>query len=151
VLVLGLGNSILRDDGIGVHAVRRLQQLAPPSCLVIEAGTAVFDFVHLIETADRIIAFDAVEAGGQPGSVYMFGAEDAMFELRKDSLHEFGLIQVLQTLRHKPEEIVIVGAEPHIIDWGLELSPAAESAIPIMISTATKLIDHWNSEVSISP
>jgi len=143
ILVLGLGNSILRDDGVGVHAVRRFQQLSPRPCLAAEVGTAVFDAVHLIEQAGRIIAFDAVEAGGQPGSVYMLRAEDVRHEARRVSMHEIGLIQILRTLPRPPSEVVVIGAEPEIIHWGMELSPALESAVPAMVSAAQKLITYW--------
>ena len=145
VLAIGLGNSILRDDGVGVHAVRRFQQLTPRPCLAVEVGTAVFDAVPLLETADRILAFDAVKAGGKPGSVYVFRAEDAREEEKYDSLHEMGLIKVLQTLSHTPAEVVIIGAEPQIIDWGTELSPALDSAVAIMVSTAQKVIASFNN------
>jgi hydrogenase maturation protease len=140
ILVLGLGNSILRDDGAGVHAVRRFQQLTPLPCLAVEVGTAVLNAVHLIENADRVLAFDAVKAGGEPGSVYLFRAEDAMSENAPCSLHEIGLIRVLQTLTRRPAEVLIIGVEPQIIDWGTELSPAVESAVPSMISVAQKAI-----------
>ena len=145
VLVVGLGNFLLRDDGVGVHAVRRFQQLKPTQCLAIELGTAIFNGIHLIEKADRIIAFDAIEAEGKPGSVYLLRAEDARREERHDSLHEIGLIKVLQTLHRPTAEVVIIGAEPQIIDWGMELSPAVDSAVAVMISTAQKVIADWQS------
>jgi hydrogenase maturation protease len=150
ILVVGLGNFILRDDGVGVHAVRSFQRIAPRPCLSIEVGTAVFDAIHLFETADRILAFDAVAAGGTPGSVYVLRPEDVLNAGRHDSLHEMGLIQILQTLHRPPEEVVIIGAEPQIIDWGTELSPALHSAVPLMVSTAHKVIEYFNhSEISL--
>ena len=150
-LVLGLGNFILRDDGVGVHAVRRFQQLTPRPCRAVEVGTAVFDAARLIENADRIIAFDAVEAGGNPGSVYLLPGEDAMDEAVSRSLHEIGLVQMLKTLPKRPAEVVIIGAEPQVIDWGLELSPALESAVPVMVSAACKLIEAWNARRPVDP
>ncbi len=144
ILAVGLGNSILRDDGVGVHAVRCFQKLTPRPCLAVEVGTAVFDAVPLLETADRIVAFDAVQAGGNPGSVYVLRAEDVLEEGKHDSLHEMGLIKVLQILKHPPSEVVIIGAEPQIIDWGIELSPALDSALPLMVSTAQRVIEYFN-------
>jgi hydrogenase maturation protease len=148
VLVVGLGNLILRDDGVGVHAVRRFQKLNPSPGPAVELGTAVFDGIHLIEKADRILAFDAVKAGGKPGAVYLMRAEDVEDGGRHYSLHEFGLTRLLQTLRRPWVEVVIVGAEPEIIDWGLELSPAVGSAVAVMISTAQKIIANWQSHNS---
>jgi hydrogenase maturation protease len=145
VLAVGLGNSILQDNGVGVHAVRRFQQLIPRPCLSVEVGTAVYDAVKLFESADRILAFDAVEAGGQPGSVYLFRAEDIMEGWKHTSLHEMELVKVLQTLRRPPVEVVIVGAEPQAIDWGINLSPALDFAVSVMIATAQKVITKWKS------
>lgn len=145
VLAIGLGNSILRDDGVGVHAVRRFQQLTPRPCRAVEVGTAVFDAVSLLETADLLLAFDAVNAGGKPGSVYVLRVEDVREEEKYDSVHEMGLIKVLQTLHHPPAEVVIIGAEPQVIEWGTELSPALDSAVSVMVSTAQKMIACFNN------
>ena len=143
LLVLGLGNGILRDDGVGVHAVRSFQQLNPRPCLSVEVGTAVLDAAPMLESADRVLAFDAVKTGGKPGSVYLFRAEDIEENPKYDSLHEMGLIKVLQMLRRPPAEVVIIGAEPHIIGWGIGLSPALDFAVTLMVSTAQKVIAKW--------
>jgi hydrogenase maturation protease len=148
ILAVGLGNSILRDDGVGVHAVRRFQQITPRPCLAVEVGTAVFNAAHLLETADRILAFDAVKTGGKPGSVYVLRAEDVLEEGEHGSLHEMGLIQVLKTLHRPPAEVVIIGAEPQIIDWGLELSPVLDAAVPLMVSTAQRVVEYFNATSS---
>jgi len=67
VIVIGLGDSIFRDDGVGVHAVRRFQQLTPGPCLAVEVGRQFSKLSAMIESADRILAFDSIEAGGIPG------------------------------------------------------------------------------------
>ena len=67
-----------------------------------------------------------------------------MNEARHDSMHEIGLISFLKILRRLPAEVVIIGVEPEIIDWGMELSPSVEAAVPAMISTAQKLITYWH-------
>ena len=146
VLVLGLGNSIMRDDGVGVHAVRRFQQLSPRPCLAVEVGTAVFDAIDLIASADRILAFDAVEAGGNPGSVYLLRAEDVTKEGGYNSLHDLGLIRTLETLDRPPAEVVIIGAEPQVIDWGTELSQAVEHAVAPMVLAAEEIIRRWSEK-----
>jgi hydrogenase maturation protease len=145
VLVLGLGNEILRDDGVGIHAVRSFQELIPRPCLAVEVGTAIFDAVPMLEASDRILAFDAVRAGGRPGSVYLLRAEDIAEEWKHDSLHEMGLMRILPTLRRRPAEVVIVGAEPAVIDWGIGLSPDLDLAIPAMVSIAQKVVARWNN------
>jgi len=145
VLVVGLGNSIMQDDGIGVHAVRRFQQLVPRPCLAVEVGTDVYDAVKLFQSADHILVFDAIKAGGHPGSVYLVRAEDIVAGWNLSSLHELELCKVLGQLRRPPAEVVIVGAEPQIIDWGIDLSPALDFAVSIMVSTAQKVIAKWKN------
>ncbi len=145
VMVVGLGDSILRDHGVGVHAVRRFQQLTPRPCLAIEIGTAVADAIPLFENADRILAFDAIEAGEQPGSVYVLRAEDLSSDRKRKSLYEVELTRALQSLSQPPDEVVIIAAEPQVVGWGIELSPAVDSAVSIMISTARDVIAKWQS------
>jgi hydrogenase maturation protease len=145
VVVVGLGNSILQDNGVGVHAVRRFQQIVPRPCLAMELGTAVYDSVKLFESADRILAFDSVEAGGKPGSVYLLSADEIMRNWKYASLCEMELIKVLQSLRRPPDEVVIVGAEPRSIEWGTNLSPDLEAAVSVMVSIAQKVVIKWRS------
>jgi hydrogenase maturation protease len=145
LLVLGLGNSILGDGGVGVHAVRRFQRLTPRPCLAIEAGTAVAKAACLLESVDRIVIFVALEAGGEPGSVYVMRAEDILQAGRYEALRETDLFRMLRSVRRSPSDAVIVAAEPQIIDWGSELTPALDSAVSIMVSTAEKIIEQWQA------
>ena len=70
-LILGLGNLLLSDEGVGVHVARALaERELPPGVSVVEAGTAFLDVLSDIEKADRILLIDAMEGGGAPGSVY---------------------------------------------------------------------------------
>jgi hydrogenase maturation protease len=144
--VLGLGNFILKDDGVGIHAIRHFQRVAPRSCLAVEVGTAVASAVHLLERADRVIAFDAFLAGGAPGSVYSLGENDILNEGVNDSLHEMGLIWTLQTLKARSRQVAIIAAEPETIDYGMELSPSLQAAVPKMVEAAIALISAWTDK-----
>lgn len=144
-VVLGLGNSIFGDDGVGVHAVRRFQSIQPSPCPAFEVGTAAFSAVSLIEDADRILAFDAVAAGAKPGTIHLLRAEDLIQPEKYDSVHEMGLVGILRSLSRLPVETIIVGAEPERIDWGMALSPALESAVPRMVSIAQSIIAAWKT------
>ena len=143
ILALGLGNELLQDDGVGIHALRRFQQVMSHSCLCVEAGTAILDALPMLENADRILVFDAVESNGKPGTVYLLNTTDMMEEWTHPSMHEMGLLQVLPMLRRTPAEVVIIGAEPHTINWGIGLSPALDIAVPLMVSTAQKVVSKW--------
>ena len=143
VIVIGLGDFIFRDDGIGVHAVRRFQQLKPRPCLAVEVGTSISETIRMLESADRVLAFDSVEAGSRPGTVYALHVQDILRKERYSLLHDMRLIGILQTMPNPPLEVVIVGAEPQKIEWGTELSPALDFAADVMVSTAQKVISRW--------
>jgi hydrogenase maturation protease len=144
ILIAGLGNLLLKDDGVGVHAVRALQQDPPPGALIAEVGTALLDGLHLLEWADKILAIDAMQAGGSPGTVYAFGVDDVAQPKLRASLHELSLITALRLISRKvPPEIAILGVEPETIDYGLELSPAVISALPQLTAAARDIVDRW--------
>ena len=98
ILIAGLGNYLLRDDGIGVHAVRTLQQTPLPGVIVAEVGTAVLDALHLLEWADKILAIDAMQAGGPPGTLYTFGVDAVEGPGMQTSLHELNFLAALDFL-----------------------------------------------------
>jgi hydrogenase maturation protease len=142
ILVAGLGNLLLMDDGVGIHAVRAIRNSLPRGVRAVEIGTAVLDALHLIEWADTIVAFDAMQAGGAPGTVYSFGVEDVEDRGIKGSLHEVNLIAALGFLTrpHRPE-ISILGVEPEKIDFGLELTPPVAAALPTAVEAALKIVE----------
>ena len=143
ILIAGLGNVLLKDDGMGVHAVRELKKNPPPGVLVVEVGTAVLDALHLFEWADKILAIDAMEAGGFPGTIYSFGMGDVA-EGPKVSLHELSLRGALRFLpRSVNPEIAVLGVEPEIIDYDLNLSPSLQRALPRLLREAKEIIARW--------
>jgi len=144
ILIAGLGNVLLMDDGVGVHAVRELLNDAPAGACVAEVGTAVLHALHLLETADRILAIDAVQAGGPPGTVYVFRAGDEKVQHRV-SLHELSLMGALRFLgpAHPRPEIVILGVEPETIDYGLELTKEVAAALPQVLRVAKEIAEMW--------
>jgi hydrogenase maturation protease len=144
ILIAGLGNYLLRDDGIGVHAVRTLQQTPPPGAVLAGIGTAVLDALHLLEWADKILAIDAVQAGGPPGTLYSFGVDAVEGPGMQTSLHELNFLAALEFLphRHKPE-ILMVGMEPETIDYGLDLSPSVAAALPQLGREVCKIVSDW--------
>ncbi len=146
VLVAGLGNLLLKDDGVGVHAVRALQHGVPRGVQAVEVGTAVLDALHLLEWADRVLAIDAMQAGGIPGTVYRFGMEDVADRAIRASLHEVDLVAALRFLTngHRPE-ITVLGVEPETIDTGLDLSPSVQAALPRLVAAAQEIVTGWRA------
>ena len=144
VLVAGLGNLLLKDDGVGVHAVRALQHGVPRGVRAIEIGTAVLDALHLVEWADRVLAIDAMQAGGDPGTIYRYGVEDVADRTIGASLHEVDLVAALRFLTngHRPE-ITVLGVEPETIAAGLELSPSVQAALPRLVAAVQEIVASW--------
>jgi hydrogenase maturation protease len=140
-LVVGLGNVLLKDDGVGIHAVRELRRVLPRRIVAVEVGTAVLDALHLFEWADRIIGIDAMQAGGAPGTIYSFGVDDVDDQGAKGSLHEVGLIAGLRFLKGRHPAISILAVEPETIDFGMELSAPVGEALPKLVETARAMAE----------
>jgi len=133
--VLGIGNVLLRDEGIGCHVIHALEGIPLPDVKIIDGGTCP-DVVGLLEDADKLIVVDAVKAGGIPGQIYRFHLEDITLEQKPFlSLHDMGLVDnlMLMKLWHSIAEAVVIGVEPKEIEWGLELSPELQEKIPQII------------------
>ena len=135
-LVAGVGNVLLGDEGIGVHAVRALlEEGAPAGADVVDAGTALGDLLGEMGAYERLVLVDAIRGGGAPGALYRMeirSPEDLRGAARPMSLHEFGVAEALEQARALgvlPREVVLLGAEPARMEPGMELSPEAERAL----------------------
>jgi hydrogenase maturation protease len=131
-LILGMGNLLLCDEGVGVHVARALAQRdLPPDTAVVEAGTAFLDVLPDIEKADRILLIDAMEGGGAPGSVYRVPFDQCLHPEMLASLHGFDLSRVLfMAGNNRTPEVTVFGVEPARIEWGTELSPVIQQVLP---------------------
>jgi hydrogenase maturation protease len=129
-----------------VHAVRALQNGVPHGVRAVEVGTAVLDALHLVEWADRILAIDAMQAGGDPGTIYRFGVADVADRAIRASLHEVDLLAALRflTSSHRPE-IAVLGVEPETMDTGLALSPSVQAALPRLVAAARDIVTRWRA------
>jgi len=144
--VVGIGNILLRDEGIGCHVVGALEGISLPDVQVIDGGTCP-DVLQLLEDVDKLVVVDAVRGGGMPGQIYRFRPEDVTLEQKPLlSLHDMSLIDSLKLmqLRHKVGDAVIIGVEPKEINCGLELSPELQERIPQIIGAIL-------SELNTSP
>jgi len=137
VAIIGIGNLILRDEGVGVHAVRALEErLLPPGVEVIDGGTATMELLPVFQEAERIIVIDALRGGAKPGTIYRLSPDDLMGETERPlSLHQVGLLEVLGMARQLGGEpdVVIIGVEPKEISWGMELTPEVGARLPRVI------------------
>ena len=134
-LILGIGNLLLCDEGVGVHVARALQrEELPENVVILEVGTAFLDARPEIEQADRIIIVDAMQADHAPGTIYRVPFDDCVKPECIASLHGFDLSRVIYLAgRETPPEAVVIGVEPARIDWGTELSPKILEMVPSII------------------
>jgi hydrogenase maturation protease len=142
IAVVGVGNLLLKDEGIGIHVVRALQETPlPDGVVVIDGGTSP-DVLDYLEPADKLVIIDAAEAGGVPGAIYRFRPDDVTLETGEAiSLHELGLVSSLKTmslLGKTPPEVVIIGIQPKEIAWGMELSPELKEKVPEIVKAVLK-------------
>lgn len=141
VAIIGLGNELLTDEGVGVHAVRELQKEPPAGVLMAEVGTRALNAQQLLEEADIVIAIDAVRVGGRPGSVYLFDSVNVETQ-QQYSLHELGIIGVLQLIKKDARpKLIILGVEPETIDYGMELSETVCAALKSVVGAARKIAE----------
>jgi hydrogenase maturation protease len=117
-LILGIGNLLLSDEGVGVHVARALQREELPSNVItLEVGTAFLDALPEIELADRIIIIDAMQADHAPGTIYRVPFEDCVKPECIASLHGFDLSRVIYLAgRETAPEAIVIGVEPGRID-----------------------------------
>jgi hydrogenase maturation protease len=134
-LVLGIGNLLLCDEGVGVHVARALaQEELPDDVLPLEVGTAFLEALPEIEKADRIIVVDAMQGDEPPGTVYRIPFEDCLKPECIASLHGFDLSRVMFLAgRSEMPEVTVIGVEPARIDWGVELTPEIRQALPDLL------------------
>lgn len=135
MLILGIGNILLRDEGVGVHVVEALGlQELPAEVELVDGGTAGADLVDLIADRRKLIVIDAIEAGLAPGTILRLTPQDLLPDPDEMlSLHQLGLVQSLhmaEQLGCSPQDVVIIAVQPQTIRPGLELSADVQAAVP---------------------
>lgn len=138
-LVLGLGNLLRRDDGLGVHAIEMLaERELPPIVTLQDGGTPGWGLVDCLQGWPRAILVDAAQMGRAPGSWQRLSLDDLSSEAGQPflSLHEPGVVEGLnlaRALKTLPEEVILYCVEPECIDNGTGLSPVVEAALPELV------------------
>jgi len=135
VIVLGLGNILLRDEGVGVRVIEALAQryVLPAGVEMVDGGTVGMDLLDTLAGCDHLLICDAVKTGAPPGSVVKLvdGQVPALFQTRY-SPHQIGLSEVLATLTltdEAPAAVTLIGIVPADLDLGIELSPLVAAAV----------------------
>jgi len=151
IMILGVGNLLFTDEGLGIQVVQRLLEgyEFPQNVTVEDGGVLGINLLGVISEADHLIVVDAIKNGGDPGTLYRIeGDEIPKRILGKNSLHQVDLLESLtlcQALDRVPET-VILGVEPEDIETvGLELTPAVRDKMDELIAKVLEEIRHLGS------
>lgn len=151
LMVVGIGNYILQDEGVGVHAINRLLEMdLPQGVELVDGGTHSYDLVDFFCQAENLIIIDAMQAGGEPGTMYRAPLEELGLRPQENctSLHEMHFIEAVKMVNlmgHFPQ-ITVFGVEPEIIDWGLELTPRVAENLPRLLELVVEEINALMAE-----
>ena len=140
--ILGVGNILMKDDGVGVHVARALRDVRLPNDVVlIDAGTDP-DVAYDVDHADRIIVIDAVHGDGPPGTIYRLPGMSGNASASGERMcHDIGLLQTLRIARSFEREILVIGVEPKEIECGLDLSSEVAARVPRVIELIRQEIE----------
>jgi hydrogenase maturation protease len=148
IVVLGVGNILLKDEGIGVRAVEELQRryVMPENVRVVDGGTQGLWLMATIQESDHLVVVDAVLGGGPPGSLYRLEKKDLPTGLRmKQSAHDSDLVEALNLctlLDVGPKSLVVVGIEPEDIQpFGLELTDVVASRMDDLLARVVEELE----------
>lgn len=149
IVVMGIGNYILADEGIGVHAVKELEKEEwPENVEIFDCGTLGILASYKIAEADVLIAIDAIVSKEEPGTVKVFDKKDIMLSKvpAKISPHQIGFQETLlhaQLRGDCPEKVKLIGVVPESYDTSTELSDACRAALPVVLDHVRKLVAEY--------
>lgn len=144
ILILGVGNILMKDDGVGVYVAQKMMDMnLPPDVEVMDGGVKGLDLIYYIEGRKKVIVVDAITLDDVPGSIYRFTdkdlAEKKQFLRTAHGIDFHDVVKMAERFsENKPEEVVFIGIVPEDISEGLELTPKIEQKIPRLIELAMK-------------
>jgi hydrogenase maturation protease len=152
-LVLGIGNTLLKDEGAGVHAIRYLCGRYPPSSdtQYMDGGTLSFTLAAHIENAQQLVVIDAAQLNSSAGSVHAFigsQMDDFLHNNTAKSVHEVSLFDLMSMVRltgRLPRHRALVGIQPREVNWGEKLSGDVEAAIPVACGETMRILQEWRT------
>ncbi len=153
ISVIGLGNILLGDEGVGVHAVEALKGRYdfPEEVRLLDGGTLGLDLLHLIEGMDGVLFIDAINLKKSPGTIAVIEGEAIPSILEpKLSLHHVGLADLLfasSFLGTRPAKVALVGIQPEIMEIGLELSKTVMDRFEKLMQVIVEKLREWGLEI----
>ncbi len=151
VVVLGIGNPLLSDDGLGIHALEVLRSdvRLPLATRLLDGGTFGPELLSQVGGCRRLLLLDAVDVGSAPGTIVRVDLDGTLAVARKTSVHEFGINELLDDLRllgEQPEHVLILGIQPASVAIGTSLSQDVLTAVPALLDAAVEQLMQWEAK-----
>jgi len=149
-IVLGLGNLVHADDGVGVHAIRALQpdSRVPHGVILLDGGTQGLGLLHHISGVGRLLVIDAIDVGEPCGTVLRFEGKALQGLPGKASVHQLGfadLMIALQLLGESPGEVVVFGVQPESTAWTAELTHSVADSLASLVDQVVAQLEAWQA------
>jgi hydrogenase maturation protease len=150
-LVLGLGNLVHADDGVGVHAIERLQKdtRVPEGVTMIDGGTHGLGLLPYVAGYERVLVIDAVDVGEKPGTLIRLEGRAVENMPGKASVHQLGFADMLVGLKllgERPPEVIVIGVQPQSTEWSAELTPTVQQAMDELADVVIAQLNEWALE-----
>ncbi|MGD1993408.1 MAG: HyaD/HybD family hydrogenase maturation endopeptidase [Anaerolineae bacterium] len=148
-LILGVGNLLVSDEGVGLRILERLAATyeLPEEVQTLDGGTLGLDLLYYLEGVKNLLIFDAVEMGKQPGAlIRLEGDEVPSFLSVKISPHQIGIPDMLFAAKLRdlyPQELVLWGVQPGVLEMGLKLSPPVAAQVEVVVEKAVEELTRW--------
>jgi len=147
--VLGLGNLVHGDDGVGVHAIEYLQrdERFPSDVTLMDGGTQGMALIPHIAGYERVLVIDAIDAGEAPGTLIRLEGEAVKKMPGKPSVHQLGFADLmisLSLLGDAPQEVVVIGVQPQSTEWSAELTAPVRASLDGLTTLVLKQLKTWS-------
>lgn len=150
ISIIGVGNILMRDEGVGVHAVKAFQEryVVPDNVEIVDGGTTGFGLLEYFEDRDKVLIVDAVNFDQPPGHIDELENEQipARFAI-KASMHHLGLLEVISVMNltgSTPKELCLIGIQPNTIELGLDMTPEMWDKMNAIIERMVAKLHEWN-------
>ncbi|MBQ9441849.1 MAG: HyaD/HybD family hydrogenase maturation endopeptidase [Selenomonadaceae bacterium] len=149
ITVLGIGNTILSDEGFGVKVVEHLKKNYdfPENVALIDGGTLGVELQHFIVGTKKLLIIDSIDGGVEAGKIFHLRGDEILKHFtQKISAHEIGIQDILTMLEITDKKIPVVeliGAQPYSLDAGTELTPEMKKLVPIFAEKALEILKSW--------
>jgi hydrogenase maturation protease len=156
ILVMGLGNLLMGDDGLGSRVISELEKYYLPSEQVhlLDGGTLGLDLLPRLEGIDNLLIIDALQMGAEPGEVFRLEGDAVPRAFaNKLSVHQMGLqdlLAVSELQGHLPKELVVIGAQSAEIEMVMELSPAVGASFEKVVAAVLNELEAWGQPLQVA-